>query len=169
MEVIAGDQLHRLLHAAGIVQNQPQHGGGGQIRPLRLLISGHGLRPLVGHIDPAGHPRVVDPVQGHVGSRQHEDPLRQPVRVPLLSDTQELEVDGGHRGVPSPAGISVDDAGIGPGEVVIPGKQPVPLRRGRGEGGTGDGALADGHGDQVLGDLPGNKINQLLVRGGPAP
>lgn len=28
--------------------------------------------------------------------------------------------------MPSPAGIGVDDAGIGPGEVVIPGKQPVP-------------------------------------------
>ena len=62
------------------------------------------------------------------------------------------------------AGVGVDDAGVGLVKVVVPGEQPVALRRLGGEGRAGDLLAVDGHGDQPLGNALGHEGNQLGVR-----
>ena len=133
-----------------------------------MVVRGHGVPALVGHVDAAGHAGVVDAVQGDVGDRQAGDPVGQALHVFLHIQAQELEVHGGDGGVAALVGLGADDAGVGLREVVVPGKQTVPLLGSGGEGGAGNLRLADAHGDQPLGDMAGDEGNQLRVAGGPA-
>ena len=48
-----------VLHVIRVIQNQPQKRGGGQIGLIGILVRRHGIAALVGHVNPAGHPRVV--------------------------------------------------------------------------------------------------------------
>ena len=168
VEVIAGGDLHRLLHAVRVIQDQPQQRGRGHVRPVRLLVRGHGVPALVGHVDAAGHAGVIDAVQRDVGHGQAGDPVGQTLHVLLHVQAQKLEVHGGDGGVTALVGMGADNAGVCLGEVVVPGKEPVPLRGLRGKGGAGNLRLADAHGNQSLGDIAGDEGDQLRVAGGPA-
>ena len=164
VQVIAGGNLHSLLHAAGIVQDQPQERGGGEVRLVRVLVGGHGLlSALVGHVDAAGHTRVVHAIQGRVGRSQADDPAHQPLRILVHVNAQELQIHRGHGGMPPGIGLGGHQHGVGLGEVIVPAEERVPVRRGGREGGAADLRVSDGHGDQPLGDLPRDEADQLAV------
>ena len=164
VQVVAGGNLHGLLHAVGIVQDQPQERGGGEVRLVRVLVGGYGLLPaLIGHVDAAGHARVVYAVQGRVGRGQADDFAHQPVRILVHVNAQELQIHRGHGGMPPGIGLGGHQHGVGLGEVIVPAEERVPVRRGGREGGAADLRIADGHGNQPLGNLPGDEADQLAV------
>ena len=163
MEVIGGGDLHRLLHIVSVVQNQAQQRGRGQVGPVGVLICGHGLRPLIGHVDAAAHTGIIHTIQRRVGRGETGDFVHQALKVRIHANAQELQVRGGDGGVAVSAAFSKDQAGIGLGEVVVPAKEPIPLRGLRGEGGTGNLRSADAHVQEPFGDVGGNKGDQLAV------
>ena len=167
VEVILADQLHSLLHGVGVVQDQPQHGGGGQVGLVGVLVRGDGLLPLVGHVDAAADPGVVHAVQGDIGSRQTDDLVHQLRYVCVHVDAQELEIHGGHRGVTAVAGIGEDQTGVGLAEVVVPGKEAAAVLGLGGEGGAADLRSLQADVDKPLGQVAGDEGDKVAVAGAP--
>ena len=164
VQVVGGGDLHRFLHIVGVVQDQAQQRGGGEVRLVGVLAGGDGLlAALVGHVDAAAHARVVDAVQRRVGGRQADDLVHQAFHVLVHVDAQELQVHRGDGGVAALVLLGKDQHGVGLGEVVVAGEQAVAvLGRGR-EGGAADLRRADLEVHHPVGDVAGDELDQFVV------
>ena len=164
MQVIGGSDLHRLFHTVGIVQDQAQQRRRGEVRLVGVLAGGDRFLPaLVAHVDATAHTGVVDAVQRRVGRGQADDAVHHAFQVPVHINAQELQVHRGDGGVTPLVLFGKDQHGIGLGEVVVAGEQPVALPGGGGEGGTADLRRADLDVHYAARDVVGDELDQFVV------
>ena len=163
MQVIFFYEFDGLFHVVRIIEDEAEHGGGGDVGLIGLDVGGNGLLALVAHEDAAADARVVHAVEGRKGSGEAGYPVHQPFHVLLSVDTQKLQIDGGDGGVSAVAGIGIDDAGIGLGEVVISSEHSVAVLGLRREGGAGDVRGGQSHIDEPFGDVVGDEGDELAV------
>ena len=166
MKVVLLGQRHGVLHRVRIVEDEAEQGGGGDVGPVGLGIGGRALAlALIGHEDAAGHTCVVDAVQRHIGSREGQELLADGLHVLVRVEAEEAQVDGGVGGMAALAGVRIDDGRIGGREIVVAAKDPVAALGVRRKGRAGDAAGLDVHGNDALGDAPGNERDQLRIVG----
>ena len=166
MEVVLLGQRHGVLHRVGVVEDEPEQGGGGEVGLVGLGVGGGAFAlALIGHEDAAGHTGVVDAVQRHIGGREGQDLLSEALYVLVLVEAEEAQVDGGVGGMTTLTGVRVDDGGVGGREVIVAAKDPVAALGVCGKGRAGDGAGLDVHGDDALGDALGDEGDELRVSG----
>ena len=107
-------QRYGILHRVGVIQDEPEQGGRGQVGFVGVDVRGSALAiALIGHKDAAGHTGVVDAVQRHIGGREGQDLLAEALYVLVLVEAEEAQVDGGVGGVTTLTGVRVDDGGVG--------------------------------------------------------
>ena len=166
VKVVLLSQRHSVLHRVGVVEDEPEQGGGGEVGLVGLGVGGGAFAlALIGHEDAAGHTGVIDAVQRHIGGREGQDLLAEALYVLVLVEAEEAQVDGGIGGVTTLTGVRVDDGGVGGREVVVAAKDPVAALGVCGKGRAGDGAGLDVHGDDALGDALGDEGDELRVSG----
>ena len=166
VEIVLLHQRYGILHRVGVIQDEPEQGGGGDVGPVGLGIGGRALTlTLIGHEDAAGHTCVVDAVQRHIGRREGQDLLADGFHVLVRVEAEEAQVDGGVGGMTALAGVRIDDGRIGGREIVVAAKDPVAALGVRRKGRAGDAAGLDVHGDDALGDAPGDERDQLRIVG----
>ena len=83
-------------------------------------------------------PASLMPSSGGVGGRQADDLVHQAGHILVHIDAQELQVHRGDGGMAAFVGLGKDQHGVGLGEVVVAGKEGIPVFGGGRKGGAAD-------------------------------
>ena len=160
VQVVCRNKFHGLLHAVRIIEDQAEHGGGGEVGFIRFLVGGDGGFALISHVDPAADARVVHAVEGRVGRGEAGNFIHQSFDVLIRVHADKLQIDRRNGGVPSLARVGKDERGIRLCKIVIPRKQFIPVFCRRRKGRAGDFRFVDREVDQSFRDVSGDKIDQ---------